>query len=662
MKNSILAGLIVLLFNTVSGREPQNLIGTDFFPDVVAFINPHGDLIELPTRALNLAYGAECFTVCCQPLYEFGELVVYGTADSDIAGRGRQINKFYKEIIEKKPLTYERCNPLALLVRTLFCQNPGTNALSEFHITKPLQKKSMEWWADFVIRALCLYLPTAIKLEDDRASTADSFKKFDKEQSDPLSACKTNLYTKAPAMSDLLRRSIAWARENDLGEDFPLRVVMAGVYELSGGEPNYIKLFYQGLYRKIKELGGIAKWVPVDVEKFHAIGERIESFAPDLAGMETTSPSTRACVLLKQYNGPFSPLASIPVTYKGQVFTDCFETMLRCSMLILLLTPDGGFREGVVRPEIDTFLKTYPDMPSQALEAARNDWLVLMSNIPKALYCSEKGCELEVTFVNFLFMLNYTFDLRIADFGESFVPQSDREFNNCAFIEMVLSKVNMALAVKLGLLADTQILQVQKEEGDDEISDREGTDVNCDIETPYGTLEVLIQCYLHGEVNIEYDGVIEIDERGEFPFLERAILGTISHIYIGSNLALCRQGLTLDELEPMLTICSEHRGLIRMLYAVGANEYVTSAAEYFEWLQKAVMRGFWYEEALSAVQVGLVSVGEEEQRGAIKLLDVLFSKGRGFEEIKLLRASSFLPTLLAMQINHLLEKYKKVDD
>jgi hypothetical protein len=636
MKRSIFLLLMVLAVDDASCRVPENLLGTDIFPDEMSVVisqktgkdTSRDVAVTLPTKALNLSYGAECFTVCCQPLYQFGDLVrldeqlpaggagdvvVPEVADGAIRRPVVRINNFYKEIVQKGPLTYAECNPLAILVRALFWQNPGTSGLADLRVAKSCTVSdatgqddlmaTMDCWADVVAVAMNLY---QIRKAYAGAKAIDRvnvlYKAFSKQlPPHPIMITALQRFeanVKKPNMVQLLYDCITWSEANALGKDFPLRVLMGAVYALAGHDKGLIAAFYKALQQKMAVMMPVltadAVW-PV-------VTERIERFAMGTIDPAIDSPASRACALLKKEAGSFAPVAYARASIDGKTFADCFETMMRNIVLALLINHDESFRLGIASTKVDEFLTAYGNMAAQATAGAHDAWAQLVNKIPGAVYVREGGYELQATLVNMFFMLNYLFDLGIVDFGTGFIGRIIPAAGDNALICALLPKLNEALAAKFGLEKTAKpVIQVMDI---DTASDLRETDITCVIHARSIKLLAEISCYGHGEIITEGEQAQHI-ETGEFAFLERSIAQLVNDVNIGSNLVLLTARLSRATVNPFIVACKGQSGLLRMLYAVATRRYENDLPEYYQWLANGVREDVWINEAIEVVQAAV---------------------------------------------------------
>ena len=689
MKRSVIVLIMALVVSDGLCRVPENLLGTDIFPDKITFsvtrkqnvkgatkgsyVQTSTDVeVSLPTKALNLAYGAECFTACCQPLYQFGELVrieeiecrVPAAAAGGAGAAGaerppvenqrtvRRINHFYKEIVKKEPLTYAECNPLAILVRALFWQNPGTSGLADFRVAQSCIVKNsegkedlaltMDCWADAVAIAMRLDQIDLSKQALEIKSIHTAFTKA--ESNHPMMINALRLFemniTQKPNMTQLLFDCITWSEKNALEKDFTVRVLMGAVYALAGHDKRLIAHFYQSLQSKMAKLiepvTRSSEW-PAVTAKIDRFGASAETATTEVAapggGEAVDTPAARACALLQKCAGGFDPVAYGNANFLSNNFPDCFETMMRNIVLALLLQTDGTFKSGAARAEVDTFLTAYPSMVSQSTAVARNAWALLVSNIPGALYVRPGQYELNATCVNMLFMLNYLFNLEIPEFTGSFLTRTIAAGGDNVFIQAVLPKVNTELAAKPGLGdAAKPIITVDNIES---VTDTDKSSIKCVVKAQHflPPLIVSIYCYGHGEVNLD-SARVELAETGEFTFLERKIAGTPSADNIASNLALMIPSLTYYEADELLyrKLVIKHPFLLRMLYAVAASRYENDVPEYCRWLGSMVSHGFFDEKAVAAGVSGMQSEDRTVNRNALELFQTLVRRDQGFDE------------------------------
>ncbi len=172
----------------VEPRVPENLAFAPLLGDVTVALKRDREgkakkEITLPLKSLNMCYGAEFFHALGQPFYRHGNLVMLedtaavpgpeaaGAAQGEegaevepgdgqvvvavaaataptVVHKAQWRHNFYKNMENKEPLPYEECNPLGVLVRVVFWQDPGTSSLTNFHVSnlcKVMIKESVDW-------------------------------------------------------------------------------------------------------------------------------------------------------------------------------------------------------------------------------------------------------------------------------------------------------------------------------------------------------------------------------------------------------------------------------------------------------------------------------------------------------------------------------------
>ena len=182
---------------------------------------------------LNLCFGAELFvTGVAQALYLNGD-IIRQVKEEDENGKTITTTCFYKDIINKKPLTYEKINPLALLMRIFFYQTPGTSSLANFKVSEGFrfkdEQKTLSQWASFVAIAVqkTYEFEQGLKVKN----TVEDVKSF----IDVKNALHCKVETIANiSLTTLINDCIKYAQKNNLGTWFVVRLLMAGTYELFG--------------------------------------------------------------------------------------------------------------------------------------------------------------------------------------------------------------------------------------------------------------------------------------------------------------------------------------------------------------------------------------------------------------------------------------------
>lgn len=696
-KYRLLLAIFVFLFSAVVCRVPENLMGTDIFPEAITIttevktgfdasakkpITEERQVI-LPTKALNLAYGAECFTVCLQPLYQFGDLIRLeekvlasaGIGALSAAGAGNlpavggisktKKTNFYQEIVKKEPLTYEQCNPLALLVRALFWQNPGTSGLGDFRVSQRCivtdgdkrqdMRQTMQYWADAVALTVALYKLRMAYPDDQQKINSLNRAALAKHSAHPImqrafAGFETNM--KSPYMLKLLCDGIGWAERFGFGKDFPLRVLMGGVYALAGESRDLVQEFYRSLQEKL------VRWIPelATSSELERIERRIALLTEvPVSAASDESEAAQASKVLNNYFGPF-----MPIRYRDQVlfgvdaFPDCVETMIRNIVCALLVQKDGSYAKGLAIAAVDDFLEKYSTIALQLTPGAYNAWAAMLSQLPGVLYRRDGRYEVDATFVNVLFMLDYLFDLQIEDFNELFLRRIIPVEGDGAFIRRVLPKVNAALALKISVSdAAAPIVVV---DALDAVTDTKETTVSCRMHAPLVTLLATVQCHKHGEVDVMRSN-IEVPKTGTFKFLHRALVGGAVGDDMEANLVFLQSTLTRDQIKHGIEIMKDKPTMLRMLYAVVAGKYESNDVEYVKCLMDGVAAGVWHAEALILITEKLATARPLLKVELLNLFEKLLAVGEGIIEARTMIADESLNKTIKPVLRRLLTKY-----
>jgi hypothetical protein len=494
-----------------SKRPVSSTAGEEVKPAVFA-AELEDEFCDLPTGALNWVNGAEFFMTVLQPLYWYANNVevikndteeaaaVAASASEDededdppllvpadvahieplVSREPKYITMFYKNNIIKEPLLYNQSNPLGVLVRALFWQLPGTTGLGDFRLKlaalvrdKETKKINMSAttneWAKFIARVVALY---RLQKEVPSPQLTKKIEGLFPNPSDrvvgALHFFDTNL--EKPSFGRLIWDCIEYSKKNDLGYDFPLCILMGGIYELIGDDRKLIAQFYTNLYHElIKKIPELRSQLEASILPAIIIFGRVAASSPDTVtavdelGAVVARPLSAQVVdererwairLIKSLRGDFSLIDyRRNVEVFGEFFPDCLETTARNILLALVRNDDGSFQSDLVRADVAFFLEQFPTMVEQAKPEAHNAWAEIVSNLPGMLYSCEttdhRKYNLRGTASNFLAMLNYIFELGISDFTTHVMSiEEGSGVANKVFIENVVPKINEALKEK----------------------------------------------------------------------------------------------------------------------------------------------------------------------------------------------------------------------
>jgi hypothetical protein len=665
----------VLMLSVVAGwcRTPENLAGTDLFPDEIV-VNAElktGEsstqqvAVALPTKVLNLAYGAELFTCGLQNLYHCGEIVKLqkktSAADAAVAhaadARKRYKQVFYKNISPEEILAYDQSNPLMPLIRMLFWQIPETVGLADFRISNLCELETMEAtvdaWAQLVAYTISLYKPIAfgqtyqgsehkkehipdLAIEPFKNAWGIFKKKNKSKHSDRDNVLLNGL--EEISMSRLLVDCIGWSEKNAFGRDFPLRVLMAGVYALVGSEQKYIFRFYQKLSSELSE----KKILPAEVIPELPVGEVLQ---PQFiqADMNVAMPARAEALLayraLKRLRGVFEPL---PYSYAtvGPVIDlpDCFESVLRNIVLALIIKPDGTFKEIRARSDLNTFLSDYPSMAAQATSAARNRWALLVSNVHGASYVKNSNCELRAMFVNMLITLNYLFDLDITMLSEHVADiHDDKDLNRAEWMSTALSAVNQKIKEKLGRDDVSPIITITEP-----YNQAKSNQIQCKIQCEDFSLIADIDVNVHASI-AEVQRNLEAEQSDCGPFL---LLKCLQHrvpsaAFGWHNVALLQPSMSMEQAEA-LTQCNHI--MKRMLFVFAVRYYQDDKNIFFNYMDMLVRNGCCIQEAKDFAIAGAHSTHLLDQFRALQLFKKLVDRGSACDEASDAAAIGILST------------------
>jgi hypothetical protein len=690
---------IVLFGGTVHGRVPENLVGTTIFPEFVRIALPikkasgsraggaaevkpvqEDKFYDLPLGALNLVSGAEFFTCVLQPLYQHGEYVelvevvddkkplARADVESDFAGGsaggGAEEEKhpveaeagvaavtagpkfkhcFYKNGFTKEQLEYEDCNPLVVLVRSLFWQLPGTEGLSDFRVTtlalvkdkktKNIDlKATIEQWADVIAAVLATY-PLHVQAEQADAASAAQRVAFtginlintvthkNPSMKTAIEAFNSNLNRKN--LGELIWDCIEYSKKNDLGEDFPLRILMGALYSLVGDDTTLISHFYKTLLNILDNPGkAFAPLAPLK-------DKRAEFGLSDDSEVQVTSNEHSAIAMINSLIGVFTPVSYGLAKVFGQQFPDCLETTIRNIVCALLAQDDGSFRAGLVRDDVQKFLNKFPTKKEQFLPQSHDDWAAIMSNVRKAdgtprfLYglVTSGGEEynLRGCCINMLTALNYIFELGIPDF-DSHVISIDVEAGaaNKAFIQRVIPLINEKLKEKLGDETKEVITleDIQSQTADTTNKER----IICRIEAALYAFRVQTTT-THGEVFVDsQENLAWVKGVSCCEYLKAALLKKPAYKKdVRFNIALMTASLFVGDLHGVLFAIKDNSALKKMLLAKISQVYAIEAVQGLAMLERCVSYGVFIDIALEAAKAGFLHGGYSVKSTSLQL-------------------------------------------
>lgn len=723
-------GILLVVFSlylskSVNARVPANLAGTDLFPDTMTYVkiskrpkNPPKPLqaseveesketelaepepqatpsqkpkkdkrigkpkveleevsqtITLPTLALNLSIGAEFFTVLAQPLWKYGNLsrlVNTTKADQNVQTTPQQIRilESYKEITQKEPLPLTEYNPVALLLRMFFWQNPGTQTLGDFRIPKTcckvdprtqdiLLSDTLESWADGIVALMKIYeflqstkeLAAKVQQNVVQDLTIRYFKASGIISGHPLiqgwATCPiafTNDERK-PAFSDLLIRSIVWSEENGFGYDLPLRVFQGAVYALAGHDQKAIFHFYQSLKNRLGQT--IGELMPQLADIIVPDEEHLPT--PFIETEDTSAPETSLAFTAS------TKIELFPLTYGRAIvdetsFADCFETALRNIVLALIMDEKRCFQIHLVAEKFKTFFTSYDTLAKQATAQARNDWGKLVSRLPGVLYAQPAGYDLKSSLINLLLLLNHIFELEIEPFSTLIVSTTpENQKQNHELIISTLPIINKKLAAKLGYTTD-KIIAVDALENIDDVKafsqiseidnwEKPGLKIRCHLNSKFAVFDFWIIVMLHAEithVNFLYSKtsapVLHFSEK--LPYLTYSkethapITNPLTGLVVLQTLAPSTWQNILSE---TIMLAKKNPAFARMLYAACAEYYDHDILLFFELLKPLADNHLCINEISAAAQTGLKSHKEDERIAAQNLLNTLAHLGEG---------------------------------
>ncbi len=320
-------------------------------------------------------------------------------------------------------------------------------------------------------------------------------------------ACKdfTSNFDRKFELRTLFDDAVRWCKKEGFEEDLPVRMLMAGVYEMIGHDQRLIGQFYAALCEALK------KKFPGNGPMFIAEFERTRVVVQQRRGcytfkeferVEDLDANSVAFLMIKQLQDGFAPVAykTASIASPNVNFPDCFETMTRNIVYAMLMREDGTLNSDVVIPELRLFFKKYPTMADQSLQEAHNDWAQWTVSKLFFEYARRRDHELkpthelEPTFINVLAMLNHAFDLKVPELAVEF-SRNDAEENQ-RWIASALPIVNARLQEKLGLPPEAVVISLNNPHSDD----CRGGLSNCTIDLPMFSLQCMIAVRQHGEI------------------------------------------------------------------------------------------------------------------------------------------------------------------
>jgi hypothetical protein len=662
------------------GRVPANLAGTDIFPAEMKFdvqvkvaqaaeaatAAAGGSLEEasvggsirrkqqtlqdityeaaLPTGALNLAAGADFFTMQAQPLWNFGDLVVLQEILNS-EGKKCYSSRFLKRWGSDERLEVDAINPLAFLIRSLFWQLPGTQGLADFRVSRGYCvfeegsvavdiAKTLDGWAEVIVATMALYdyigeclaKNKELKEADIRGIfnvtlSLNNVVQIGWNATKDLGLFDLNEDSRFPTLAETMFRCVTWSQENNLGQDYPLRILMGGVYALAGHNQEAIFDFYRKLIEKFCGAKYFKKR-----EKFRADLKLLVLPEHDGLPMPFGSASEASIAAAGQdfqtYRKLINVLAFSPVAYRTAAFrdnhfADCFETTLRNIVLALLQGEDGGLRTGLVIEAVQKFFETF-DHSKQSLQEAHNAWAALVSGVEGCLYVRNgtlsfnERYELEPSLIQLMFFLNYIFGLDIKDFDEHVISVDSASWqSNVSFIETVLPQINQGLREKFGV--DWDVVAV------------DNVKLWTDTKSFVGYIKITPQQVQPFSVGIAVKQHAEVIEtKREYDNSSTRSADVVEALVVG---------LSLDTIKSLLDTVLVHntRGLQRMVYAA-ASEYAKRDYAVIGLLNIFVERGACYAEA-SSVASALVGNADIRLRlDVFGLFEELVMREHGYAE------------------------------
>jgi hypothetical protein len=592
--------------------------------------------VELPTGALNMDCGAEFFVCVLQKLYAYANGIIMEEiipASGGTIGTHKQYKTmFYSNIITKEgPGNY---NPLGLLVRGLFIQLDGTTGIADFRVTNIAKKKNenetIEDWAKTIAGVVKSYkfhakVNTSMTYNQSsriKGETSALYPSMSLFSSALGQFAKNTNISPAPKFAALIWDCIQYSKNNGLGEDFPLRILMGAVYEFAGKNKELISRFYTSLLTELA--AAFTEFNGIEVPSADADEDEDEDFI-----------ATR---LIKTFNGQFSPIAyekNVPIY--GITFADCLETTVRNILLALLMNEDGSFKRSLVRSDVQEFLDTYPSMDEQNTLEAHSAWALVVSNLGGMLYkenaLGQGRYNLRGTCINFLAMLNHIFDLNIENF-RAHVMSVDHASGgaNKRFIELVVPEINEALQAKLNTDKDIIVLSQPVPENADVAADT--SPIVCYVTVDKINLKV-ITIATHAEVliNKNYDDsdIEWVREAAAYKYLKTAILNEVAQEDSKCNLVHIHSTISDETLVALLPLIAGNDLIKKMVQVFLLEKFFRDPLPGISLFKECVEAGFLFDEALIVASYSSQQVEEplHFERGQ-DLFRLLLGKGYGF--------------------------------
>ncbi len=516
MKLLGLVGLLVAFIGSTFARVPAHLAGTDIFPyEGVSVelkrrkLGADGKTIveggravledvsvELPLGVLNLASGAEFFTVIAQQLYKYADLIEVVADDAVAAGAaaaaapvrgGRRVHRYIVDPWTKSLKKKEDVNPISILIRALFKQVDGTTGLGDFRVSTLAMHEdglhaTLADWADAIVAVFTMHTVRA-----ERNKIEDQVGVFNKLLSDKNSLIRAyNVFLmqpEKPTFGSVIALSMAWGEAAGFGPDVVLRMLMGGVYALCGHDQKAIKFFYNELLKKLAKQKIFSAAVPAQFTRALAeararftgvwgggavqdsatragVAETKDPEPADGTGLPEAytadaavdSPSYTAYQMLENRSGAFSILAYEVAHVGSATYPDCFETTMR--NIVRVLVANVSDLDAKMHADYAAYFTEYNTEWLQVTQQARDAWASLVSRIPGILYTENKP-ELEPSLMNLLVALNYIFQLKLpaldAITDENPVTiKPEGAADRATLLESLVPLVSNALHEKLG--------------------------------------------------------------------------------------------------------------------------------------------------------------------------------------------------------------------
>jgi len=647
LKRFLLGCIVTLISCSIQSRTPENLAGTDIFMDItVPSVNEDEASKIISLSNLNLCYGAELFVSgVMQALYNNGDVIRVVKTQGE-AGKDVFITCFYKEIVKKEPLLYAEANPLAILTRALFFQTPGTGSIANFKVSELCKVKdkatkiyrpdvTADQWALFVayVAKKVYEIEQGLGIADHaqvKAQKGVIGKLNDQKLATAIDAFATNSNLGKISFIDLINKCIEYANTNGFGLWFPVRMLMAGVYELFGHDQMLIFSFYAKLQSALQATFAGVDVVKTEVEKIDRPDFLPQPFSKSFLD------SSKACIaynLISELQGVFEPLTYRKVMLETEEsFSDCFETMIRNIVLRLIVQPEGSLNVDVLASKFYAFFRTYPDMISQKKQEAYVAWTQLLVDELKGIGWFLRGtCELVPSLNNFLVVLNHIFGLEI-DLLNAYNPTMRADTPEAKMMfEQMLNAVNVALRTKLEVPQDVNVIEVDEI---DKVVDAPGKMIQGVVHSATGDLAFYMDVSDHCDLEKLKRGknvTIAPEQLREFPYLVAALKHTQEGLLGNHMIGLLGKSMKFSFLKSLL-LKNISECVKRMVYASVAQNFDTDRNEFLGLLKNLVENGQSFEAVASAAGQAMESSGPRVQNFGLYLFKVLFEKGYGFTE------------------------------